>query len=150
LKSVPSVSKPVKIFLLIAGFCFTGLAFLGIVLPLLPTTPFLLLAAASFLRSSERFHTWLTHHRIFGPYLYNYHHHRAMSLCSKILAISLLWLTIGWSALMVASALWLQILLLLIAMGVSAHLLRLKTMNPAMVRETGVYFENIWRINGKK
>ncbi len=140
-----SASKPVRILLLIAGFIFTGLAFVGIVLPLIPTTPFLLLAAASFLRSSNRFHHWLTHHRIFGPYLYNYRHHRAMSLRSKILAISLLWLTIGWSAIIVASALWLQVLLLIIALGVSAHLLRLKTMNPLMALETKRYFEKVWK-----
>jgi uncharacterized membrane protein YbaN (DUF454 family) len=73
---------------LIAGFLLVGLAALGIFLPLLPTTPLLLLAAACFANSSEKWHRWLTEHNIFGPIIRNWHEHRCMPGKAKITAVA--------------------------------------------------------------
>jgi len=73
-------------FWLVAGLFFTGCAFIGVLLPLIPTTPFLLLAAFCFARSSERFHKWLYEHKVFGPLLTNWNKHGAISRRAKISA----------------------------------------------------------------
>jgi uncharacterized membrane protein YbaN (DUF454 family) len=117
-----------KALLLVAGVMSVGLAAAGIFLPLLPTTPFLLLAAACFLRSSDKLYRWLIMHRWFGAYLRNYREHGAVSRRGKAGTIILLWITLGYTAVMIAEATWLRILLLVVGIGVSAHVLRLKTM----------------------
>ena len=73
---------------LIAGFGLVGLATLGIFLPLLPTTPLLLLAAACFANSSEKWHRWLMEHNLFGPILKNWHEHRCIPRKAKIIAVA--------------------------------------------------------------
>ncbi|HSR87573.1 MAG TPA: YbaN family protein [Pontiella sp.] len=73
---------------LIAGFSLVGLATLGIFLPLLPTTPLLLLAAACFANSSEKWHRWLTEHNVFGPIIRNWHENRCMPRRAKIIAVA--------------------------------------------------------------
>ena len=118
---------PVRLALIAAGFLSVGLGVLGIFLPLLPTTPFLLLAAACFARSSERFHHWLMTHRVFGPYITNYTEHHALPLGSKIITIALLWLSIGATMIFAIEVMWLRGVLLLIAIGVTTHILRLAT-----------------------
>lgn len=70
------------------GFGFVALALVGIYLPLLPTTPFLLLAAACFARSSERCHQWLLSNPTFGPVIRNWEHRRCISRRSKIIALA--------------------------------------------------------------
>lgn len=84
------------------GWCFIGLAVLGVILPGLPTTPFLLLAAWAFHKGSRRWAAWLEQHRLFGPLLRNWQRHRVIPLHAKIAAItmmgvSLLYLTL-WSS----------------------------------------------------
>jgi uncharacterized membrane protein YbaN (DUF454 family) len=113
-------------FLIFVGTVSVGLGILGIFLPLLPTTPLLLLAAACYARSSQRFHDWLLNHRVFGEYIRNYRDHRAIRYRAKVTAISLLWITIGISIFLVGY-LWVRLLLLGIAVGVTWHLLSLKT-----------------------
>jgi len=71
----------------IIGMASLGLGIVGIVLPLLPTTPFVLLAAFAFARSSERWHQWLTQHKFFGGMIEDWHHHRAISRRSKRVAV---------------------------------------------------------------
>lgn len=71
-----------------AGFGLVGLATLGIFLPLLPTTPLLLLAAACFANSSEKWHRWLMEHNLFGPILKNWHERRCISRRAKIIAVA--------------------------------------------------------------
>ena len=116
-------------YLLVAAGCVAvALGTVGIFLPLLPTTPFLLLAAACFLRSSDRLYDWLITHRWLGAYIRNYREHRAITLRAKVLTLSLLWLTIGYSVVRVVSALALRVLLLCIAAAVTLHVLRLKTL----------------------
>ena len=111
--------------LITVGLACTGLAILGIFLPLLPTVPLLLLAAACFARSSERFHSWLLQHRRLGPMIRGYLDGQGIPLRSKIYAIALLWLTISISAFFLTSLLWVQITLFAIGCGVTVYLLRL-------------------------
>jgi hypothetical protein len=124
-----------KGLLVAVGMIAVGLGIIGVFVPLLPTTPFLLLAAACFIRSSERLYAWLIHHRWFGPYIRNYRDHRAITLRAKVATLVLLWVTIGYSAIMVASTWWLRALLAAIAVGVTIHLLHLKTLTPAMLKD---------------
>ena len=111
--------------LIIIGFVSTGLAILGIFLPLLPTVPLLLLAAACFARSSERFHNWLLQHPRLGPMIRGYLDGQGLPLKSKIYAISLVWLTISVSVLFLKNLFWGQVALLAIGCCVTIYLLRL-------------------------
>jgi uncharacterized membrane protein YbaN (DUF454 family) len=110
-----------------AGVGAVVVGIVGIFVPLLPTTPFLLLAAACFVRSSDRLYLWLIHHRWLGTYIRNYREHRAMTLRAKVTALVFLWAVIGYSAVVVAEAWWLRLLLLTVALGVTVHLSRLRT-----------------------
>jgi uncharacterized membrane protein YbaN (DUF454 family) len=117
------------------GIAAVGLGAIGVVVPLLPTTPFLLLAAACFIRSSDGLYDWLTHHRWFGSYLRNYREHGAVTLSAKVVSLTLLWSAIGYSAVCVARTWWLRGLLAVIAVGVTTHLLLLKTLTSEMRKE---------------
>ncbi len=120
--------KPLKRNLLVAcGILCILLGLVGIILPVLPTTPFLLLAAYCFARSSERFHSWLLTNRLFGQYIRNYQEGRGIPRRTKALAITMLWLMISISAVFFVSSWWLRAALAGIAIGVTIHLLRKKT-----------------------
>lgn len=116
-----------KWLLVIAGTIFVGLGVLGIFLPILPTTPFLLVAAACYVRSSKRLYIWLLTNRLFGSYIRNYREGHGIPLKMKIFTIILLWATISCSAICFVNILWVRILLFLIAIGVTTHLLMIKT-----------------------
>jgi len=120
-----------KTIFLLCGFLCVGLAVLGIFLPVLPTTPFLLLAAACFARSSTRFHYWLLNNRWFGSYIRNYREGRGLPLGHKIFTIALLWLTIG-AAIIMVHPVWVKLLLAAVAAGVTLHLVRVKTYRPTL------------------
>ena len=120
--------------LITVGILAVGLGMLGIFAPVLPTTPFLLLAAACFVRSSPRLYAWLIHHKWFGEYIRHYREHRAITLQAKIVTLVMLWGVIGYTALSVVSAWWLRALLGVIALGVTLHLLHLKTLTPDMLK----------------
>src|SRR5688572_12983034 len=119
-----------KALLIFLGSVFVGLAVIGMFLPLVPTTVFLLLAAYCYSRSSERFHTWLLTNRWCGKYIKNYRDGRGMTAAQKAKAILLLWASIGFSIWLVGGSFWLSILLGVIAASVTAHLLWLKTHKP--------------------
>jgi uncharacterized membrane protein YbaN (DUF454 family) len=110
------------------GIISVGLGTAGVFLPLLPTTPFLLLAAACFIRSSDRLYQWLIHNRWFGSYIRNYQEHRALPLRAKVIALILLWTTMSYSVFALAVNKVLQVSLLLIAAVVTVYLLSLKTL----------------------
>jgi uncharacterized membrane protein YbaN (DUF454 family) len=105
-----------------------GLGIIGIFLPILPTTPFLLLAAACYARSSKRFYDWLLSNRWFGAYIRNYREGRGLPLGIKIFTISFLWMTILFSGFLLTNILWVQLVLLAVALGVSIHVLTIKTL----------------------
>jgi len=119
----------VKALLLTAGTISLTLGAIGIFLPILPTTPFLLLAAACYLRSSERMHKWLLGNRWFGEYIRNYQEGRGIPLKTKVVAVIVLWVAIFYSAFFALDGFLIaQVILLLIAVGVSIHLIRLPTL----------------------
>jgi uncharacterized membrane protein YbaN (DUF454 family) len=111
----------------IAGTIFLGLGSIGIILPVLPTTPFLLLSAACYYRSSERLHQWMLNNRWFGNYIRNYKEGKGIPLKTKVLVLSLLWISITYSAVFIITIFFVQIVLFIIAVGVSAHIVRLPT-----------------------
>ncbi|PVV82725.1 YbaN family protein [Dehalogenimonas alkenigignens] len=115
-----------RIILIGIGTLALALGVLGVFLPLLPTTPFLLLAAACYARSSPRFYHWLIHHHWLGEYIRNYRENRAIKFKVKVSAIVVLWLVIGLS-ITVVDAVWIRLLLGVIAAGVTIHLLSLRT-----------------------
>ena len=122
-----------RVLLVSVGVLSVGLGVVGIVVPLLPTTPFLLLAAACFVRSSDSLYRWLITQRILGPYIRNYREHRAVTWQAKAVTLVLLWAVIGYSAFGVVRAQALRIVLLLIAVAVTAHVLSLKTLTKEML-----------------
>jgi len=119
----------VKKYLLISlGFISLGLGVLGIILPLLPTTPFMLLSAFCFYKSSQRLHFWLLNHRVFGKFIRNYKENRAIESKTKWFTLIILWSTIGFSTYLFWRTVYIPILLIVVASLVSWHILRLKTM----------------------
>jgi len=109
-----------------AGTLSTGLGIIGVFVPILPTTPFLLLAAACYMRSSDRFYRWLINNRIFGAYVRSYIEGRGMPVRVKIFTISLLWLTIGLTVAFGVHNTVVRILLLCVAAGVTVHIALIK------------------------
>ena len=121
-------SNLVRAALLVLGTLFLAVGTVGILLPLLPTTPFFLLAAACYARSSKRIYHWLLYNRWFGSYIRNYREGKGIALKVKVLTLALLWGTIIYSAFFVVDALYWQIILLIIAVGVTIHILKTKTL----------------------
>ena len=115
-----------KLALNLIGCLAVLLAILGVFLPLLPTTPVLLLASACFARGSDRLHNWLLSHGTLGSYLRNFEEGRGIPARAKVLALLMMWSSIGYAAWRYPQ-LWLKVLLVLIALGVTIYLLRLPT-----------------------
>lgn len=112
-----------KIWLNIIGTIAVGLAILGVFLPLLPTTPFLLLASACYARGSKRMHAWLLGNKVFGRYLRDFEEGRGIPLRGKIAAISLMWISIIYSISRLTS-IALITMLVVIAIGVTIYLVK--------------------------
>jgi len=125
--SAKSISQLRRWLLIILGTLSLGLGIIGAFLPLLPTTPLLLVSAACYLRSSEKMYRWLLSHRWLGPLIRNYRQHQAMTSKHKIFTLVLLWATIGYSSVWVTRNLILKICLWAIAVGVTIHVLSLRT-----------------------
>ncbi|HAE23168.1 MAG TPA: DUF454 domain-containing protein [Spirochaetaceae bacterium] len=115
--------------LIAAGTVCVALGALGALLPVLPTTPFLLLAAACYIRSSKRLYAWLIGNRFFGEYLRRYRAGEGLPLGFKLWTLALLWLSLGSSAFFALPERlwWLRLLLLIVGLAVSAHILHIKT-----------------------
>lgn len=117
----------IKYLLAFLGLISLILGVLGIFIPILPTTPFLLLSAALFMKSSTRLYNWLMNHKYLGKHLQNYINHKTISFRSKITSISFLWITILASVFLIVDKLIFKILLLAIAIAVSIHILSFKS-----------------------
>ena len=124
----------VRGILVVSGVVSVTVGLVGIFVPLLPTTVFLLIGAACFARSSDRLHAWLVGHRWFGPLIHGYREHRAMPRRTKLVSIAMLWLTIGYAIVTAADTPAPRIAMAAVAVGVTAHLLRLRTLTPEMHR----------------
>ena len=118
----------------IVGMVCLFLGVVGIVLPVLPTTPFLLAAAACFCKSSSKMYNWLLNNKWFGEYIKNYKEGRGLPMKTKITALTVLWITISFSTVFLLNRLLpaqlvlpLQLVMVVVAIGVSVHILRLPT-----------------------
>ena len=117
------MSEKLKRQLLIAaGTLSLSVGIIGIAVPVLPTTPFLLLAAGCYLRSSPRFYNWLMTNRLFGAYIRNYIEGRGIPVKVKLFIIILLWAAIGVSIWLTANLI-VTVILLIIAAGVTLHII---------------------------
>ncbi|HCS51145.1 YbaN family protein [Rubinisphaera sp.] len=125
-----------RVLLTVLGTLCVALGMLGMLLPLLPTTPFLLLAATCYSRSSTKFYNWLTNNRYCGEYIRNYREGAGITLKQKSLTILVLWLSIGSAAFLSISQVWLPLILFGIAIGVTIYLVNLKTYKPKPPKET--------------
>lgn len=124
------IRKEIQKYLLIfLGTISLILGMIGVLIPVLPTTPFLLLASFCYIRSSKRLYDWLINHKLFGSYIYNYMTHRAVEPKAKITAITFLWTSLILSMVLVP-ILHLRLFLAAVGIGVSVHLLTLKTIRP--------------------
>jgi uncharacterized membrane protein YbaN (DUF454 family) len=122
-----------KLLLIVCGSLAVALGVIGIFVPLMPTTVFLLLAAACYARSSDRFYRKLVNSRWLGSYIRSSREGAGMSRRQKIFTLALLWVGIGASAIWSVDAWWLRVLLLLIALSVTVHVARIKVAAPAPV-----------------
>lgn len=113
---------------IILGSLFLGIGILGALLPLLPTTPFLVLSAVCYARGSERFYNWLLNNKWFGNYIRNYLEGKGIPWKSKVATIALLWITIGCSAAFAVQSITIRMILIVIALGVTTHILFIHTL----------------------
>jgi len=116
-----------KAIFIVAGTISLGLGAVGIFLPILPTTPFLLLSAACYYKGSERMHRWLLNNKLFGSYIRNYKEGKGISQAGKILTLFLLWITIIFSAFYMVNNYVVQIVLFAIAIAMTIHIITLPT-----------------------
>jgi len=117
-----------KYLLVVAGCLSLGLGVIGIFLPLLPTTPLLLLAAACYIRSSDRLYNWLITHKRFGPYIYNYRAGNGIPLKAKIVGVSTLWISMLFTIIFVIPLISVKILLAAIGAYFTWFILKQKTL----------------------
>jgi uncharacterized membrane protein YbaN (DUF454 family) len=113
--------------LIIFGSIFLGIGMIGIIVPILPTTPFLLLAAACYIRSSKKCYIWLLKNKRFGPYIKNYIEDKGLPLKIKLYAIILMWSMILLTSIFFVDNIFIRILLIIIAFLVSIYLMTIKT-----------------------
>jgi uncharacterized membrane protein YbaN (DUF454 family) len=120
-------SKIIKYLLLICGIIFVVVGAIGIILPLLPTTPFILLALLCFSKSSPRFYNSLLNNRIFGDYISSYREGRGIPRKIKIVSLLMLWFSILFSIALLYKNLVIVFILFCIAVIITIHILKLKT-----------------------
>ncbi|MGC9322629.1 MAG: DUF454 family protein [Kosmotogaceae bacterium] len=118
----------------------------GMIIPLLPTPPFLLLTTFCYLRSSEKLYRWLIGHRLFGAYIYSYLHFRAVRWSARNIAHLLLWSTLTLTVILISNTAVTRILTG-VGSAVSIHLLKLKVMTSEMLEEVRESLQNPDTIN---
>ena len=109
-------SRAMRVAFIALGMIALGLGIAGVVLPVLPTTPFVLLAAACFARGSQRFHDWLLAHPLFGPIIIEWNEYGSIPWRTKIVAIVLMSTTLTVSIVFFIEPRWLQAALALLGM----------------------------------
>jgi uncharacterized membrane protein YbaN (DUF454 family) len=117
-----------NIILTILGLLSLGLGILGAFLPVLPTTPLLLLSAALFLRGNRRLYDWLMNHPKLGPYITNFMKHKAIPLRIKVVAVTTLWLTLLYCTVFVADHWAFRAFFIVLAIAITIHILSYKTL----------------------
>jgi uncharacterized membrane protein YbaN (DUF454 family) len=121
------ISAIYRLGFVILGILLVGIGILGIFLPLLPTTIFLILASACFIKGSPRMNQWLKNNKVLGRYVRNYQDKSGLTVKTKIYTIIFLWISISISAFFLTNEFAVQIILFLIAVGVTIHLIAIKT-----------------------
>ena len=116
-----------KIFYNALGTVFVGIGILGVFLPLLPATPFLLLASACYLKGSERLYGWLMNNKYLGSYIRNFKENRGMPMKAKLITIAILWTSLLVSIYRIDIFI-LQPILVIIGIGVTVLILRIRTL----------------------
>jgi len=122
--------------LIIGGTLSMAIGILGIFVPVLPTTPFLLLAAACYMSSSQKLYNWLLSNRFVGAYISHYIQGKGIPLKVKLFTVIFLWITIGLSVVFAVQGVVIRVVLILVAVGVTTHIIRITTLrgNPKEVR----------------
>jgi uncharacterized membrane protein YbaN (DUF454 family) len=123
-------SDVLRAVLIVAGWLSVVAGIAGVFLPLVPTVPFLLLAVACFARSSQRFHDWLVEHAYFGPLVRDYLNSGGIPRKAKVMALCMVWVSFPVSTLFFARVLWLKILLIATAVGITVYLVLLPAAKP--------------------
>ena len=123
----PVPEKQKRRLFVVAGSIALVLGIIGIIVPVLPTTPFLLLAALCYMRGSRQLYDMLLCNRFLSNYIRNYLEGRGMSLKMKIWTLSLLWVAIILTATLVTDSLIIRIILAVVLTGVTIHILKIKT-----------------------
>lgn len=112
----------VRVLLIVVGWFSVAAGIAGIFLPLVPTVPLLLLAAACFVRSSDRFYRWLLDHRLLGPLVGRYLQGKGMPRRAKVVSVGMVWISIPVSAFLFVNQLWVRLLLFWVAIGITVYL----------------------------
>lgn len=121
-------NRVTKVVLIVIGWVSIALGVIGIVLPLLPTTPFILLAAACFAKSSKRFHTWLITHPLFGPIINNFQNGQGIPRNVKIKVVLFIWITLGISIYLLNYP-WVRLVIFIMGIGLTTFLWRIPSPN---------------------
>lgn len=116
-----------KKVLILCGSLSLALGIIGIFLPLVPTTPLLLLAATCYFHGSGSLYRWLMNHPKLGPYIRSFREDKSIPLRAKIFSVTMVWLTLLYCAFFVAEYLWLRLLFIALAVGITWHILSYKT-----------------------
>jgi uncharacterized membrane protein YbaN (DUF454 family) len=125
-----------RLLFVVLGTLFLGVGIVGIFVPILPTTPFLLLATSFYARGSDKFHKWLLNNRILGSYIRHYIDGKGMPLRVKLFTIAFLWIAICSTVAFAVDDLAVRIILVLVSIGVSVHIALIKGYKKAKVGTT--------------
>ena len=126
---------------LVLGTLTLGIGMIGVLIPVLPTTPFLLMASFFYLRSSKRMYNWMLNHKVFGSYIYCYMKHRGVSQKAKNGTLIFLWSTLILSMSLIPG--WqIKIILVIVGVAVSTHIMLLKTLGEKEIKLLKQRFQN--------
>ncbi len=129
IKEIKAIKNPlIRTLLIISGIISLVLGIIGILLPVLPTTPFIILAAACFARSSQKFYDRLYENRFFGKILRDFRDKKGLALKYKIYILTMLWLTLTSTAIFFTDSIIVRIILFSIAIAVTVHISKYKTL----------------------